>query len=73
MLSRIRRSLRISRRHARTARRAWVHRSIDATLPEAVADRVPGWAHTSRGRIVLALIALVALLGWAGGFVLLLL
>lgn len=73
MLSRIRRSLRISRRHARTARRAWVHRSIDTTLPEAVADRVPGWAHTSRGRIVLALIALVALLGWAGGFVLLLL
>ena len=73
MLSRIRRTLRISPRRALTARRAWVHRSIDATLPEAVADRVPGWACTSRGRIVLALIALVALLGWAGAFVLLLL
>ena len=73
MLSRIRRPLRVSRRRALTARRAWVHRSIDATLPEAVADRVPGWAHTSRGRIVLALIALVALLGWAGAFVLVLL
>jgi hypothetical protein len=73
MLSRICRTLRVSRRRALTARRAWVHRSIDATLPEAVADRVPGWARTSRGRIVLALIALVALLGWAEAFVLLLL
>jgi hypothetical protein len=73
MLSRIRRTLRVSRRRARTARRAWVHRSIDATLPEAVAGRVPGWAHTAHGRIVLALIALVALLGWAGASVLVLL
>lgn len=73
MLSRIRRSLRVSRRHARTARRAWIHRSIDATLPEAVADRIPGWAHTAHGRIVLALIALVTLLGWAGAFMLILL
>ncbi|WOO97468.1 hypothetical protein [Micrococcus terreus] len=42
-------------------------------MPKAAADRVPGWAHTAHGRIVLALIALVALLGWAGAFVLVLL
>jgi hypothetical protein len=73
MLRRFRRSLRVSQRRARLARRVWVHRSIDATLPAAVTDRVPSWAQTARGRIVLALIALVALLGWAGAFMLVLL
>jgi hypothetical protein len=65
MLHRFRRSLRVSRRRARMARRAWVRHSMDATLPNAVAHRVLGWASTPRGRAVLSMAAVVVLLGWA--------
>ncbi|MFC0247706.1 hypothetical protein ACFFIO_04245 [Citricoccus parietis] len=37
---------------------------MDAALPDAIADRVPGWASTPRGRVMLSALAVVALLGW---------
>jgi hypothetical protein len=65
MLRRLRRSLRVSQRRARMARRAWVRQSMDASLPDAVADRVPTWATTRRGQVILGAVAVVVLLGWA--------
>jgi hypothetical protein len=64
MLRRLRRSLRVSSRRARRAREAWVQNSLDAALPDAIADRVPGWASTTRGRVLLSALAVVVLLGW---------
>lgn len=64
MLRRFRRSLRVSGRRVRRARRVWIRRSVDAALPDAIADRVPGWASTPRGRVMLSALAVVALLGW---------
>lgn len=65
MLSRLRRSLRVSARRARKARQAWVRNSLDAALPMAVANWVPAWAGTMRGRAVLGALAVAVLLGWA--------
>lgn len=65
MLRRFRRSLRVSGRRVRRARRAWVRNSLDAAMPDAIADRVPGWASTPRGRVMLSVLAVVVLLGWA--------
>lgn len=73
MLHRLRRSLRSSRRRARKARQAWIRQSVDATLPGAIADRVPAWASTRRGQAILAVLAVTVLLGWALLFLLLLL
>jgi hypothetical protein len=64
MLRRLLRSLRVSRRRARMARQAWVRQSVDAALPDAIADRVPGWASTPRGRVLLSALTVVVLLGW---------
>jgi hypothetical protein len=64
MLSRIRRSIRVSRRRVRRARRAWVRNSLDAALPPSLERRVPGWAQTTQGRLMLSVLAVVALLGW---------
>lgn len=64
MLSRFRRSLRVSGRRVRRARRTWVRQSVDAALPDNVAGRVPDWAQTPRGRVMLSALALVVLLGW---------
>lgn len=64
MLSRFRRSLRVSGRRVRGARRAWVRSSLDAALPPSIGGRVPGWAQTPRGRVMLSALAVLALLGW---------
>lgn len=64
MLSRFRRSLRVSGRRVRRARRAWIRNSLDAALPPSMEGRVPDWAQTPRGRVVLSALAVVALLGW---------
>jgi hypothetical protein len=64
MLSRFRRSLRVSSRRVRRARRAWVRNSLDAALPPSMEGRVPEWAQSSRGRVLLSALAVVALLGW---------
>ncbi|GAA1123081.1 hypothetical protein GCM10009670_12280 [Citricoccus alkalitolerans] len=64
MLRRFRRSLRVSGRRIRRARRVWVRQSVDANLPDAVTSRVPGWASNARGRVVLSVLAVVVLLGW---------
>ncbi|WMY79415.1 hypothetical protein [Citricoccus sp. I39-566] len=38
---------------------------MDAALPDAIAERVPGWASTPRGgRLMLSALAAVMLLGW---------
>lgn len=73
MLHHLRRSLRSSRRRARKARQAWIRQSVDAILPDAIADRVPAWVSTRRGRAVLAVLAVTVLLGWALLFLFLLL
>lgn len=36
---------------------------MDTNLPDAVINRVPGWAFTARGRIVLSVLAVVVLHG----------
>jgi hypothetical protein len=64
MFRRFRRSLRVSGRRVRRARRAWVRQSVDAALPDTVAGRVPDWAQSSRGRVLLSALAVLALLGW---------
>jgi hypothetical protein len=64
MLSRFRRSLRVSGRRVRRARRAWVLHSLDAALPPSLEGRVPEWAQTSRGRVMLSALAVVTLFGW---------
>lgn len=64
MLSRFRRSLRISARRARRAREAWVRNSLDAALPASVEGRVPDCAQTPRGRLLLSALTLTTLLGW---------
>ena len=73
MLRRFRRSLRVSGRRVRMARQAWVRQSVDATLPDAMAGRVPAWATTRRGHVILAALAVVALIGWGLLFLLILL
>jgi hypothetical protein len=64
MLRRFRRSLRVSGRRVRRARRAWVRNSLDAALPPSLEGRVPEWAQTTRGRMMLSELAVVILLGW---------
>lgn len=64
MLRRFRRTLRVSGRRVRRARRAWVRNSLDAALPPSLEGRVPNWARTGRGRVVLSALAVVVLLGW---------
>jgi hypothetical protein len=65
-----RRRRRAARRARMTrARAAWVATSVDAALPEQVQDRVPGWASTGRGRVLLAGAAVLALLVWALVFI----
>ena len=64
MLRRFRRSLRVSGRRVRMARRAWVRNSLDAALPRSVEGRVPDWAQSPRGRFLLSALAVVVLLGW---------
>ena len=64
MLRRFRRSLRVSQRRAHRARQAWVRNSLDAALPPTVNRRVPDWAQTPRGRVLLSALAVVVLLGW---------
>ncbi|WP_298044990.1 hypothetical protein [uncultured Citricoccus sp.] len=51
------------------ARAVWVATSVDAGLPEQVQDRVPGWASTGRGRVLLAGAAVIVLLVWALVFI----
>ncbi len=69
-----RRERRLRRRAARRARMTraratWVATSVDAELPEQIQARVPGWASTGRGRVLLAGAAVIALLAWALVFV----
>ncbi|MEO9246795.1 hypothetical protein ABDK96_03785 [Citricoccus nitrophenolicus] len=52
------------------ARAAWIAGTVDADLPEQVQGRVPGWASTGRGRVLLAGVAVVPLLVWALLFIL---
>ncbi len=61
---------RVERRARMTrARAVWVATSVDAGLPEQVQDRVPGWASTGRGRVLLAGAAVIVLLVWALVFI----
>jgi hypothetical protein len=62
-----RRRRRRAERRARVtrARGAWVATTVDAGLPEQLQDRLPGWASTARGRVLLAGVSVVALLAWA--------
>lgn len=64
MLRRFRRSLQVSGRRVRSARQRWIQNSLDAALPPTVDRRIPAWAQTPRGRVALAALALVVLLGW---------
>jgi hypothetical protein len=69
-----RRERRLRRRAARRARMTraratWVATSVDAELPEQLQDRVPGWASTGRGRVLLAGAAVIALLVWSLVFI----
>lgn len=64
---------RVRARRMDAARRRWVQNTLDAQLPEALADRVPGWMHSPRGRVLTACLAVVALLCWALIFALILL
>lgn len=45
-------------------RQWWVDTTVDAPLPDHLVDRVPVWATTQRGRILVAALAFVALLCW---------
>ncbi|QCU77995.1 hypothetical protein E7744_07215 [Citricoccus sp. SGAir0253] len=47
------------------ARAVWVATTMDAGLPDHLQARVPGWAATARGRVLLGAAAVVALLAWA--------
>lgn len=65
-----RRRRRADRRAERKARQtrwrtAWVATTVDADLPVSVEDRVPDWARSGRGRVLLAAAAVAALLVWA--------
>jgi hypothetical protein len=69
-----RRERRLRRRVARRARMtraraAWVATSVDAELPEQVQERMPTWARTGRGRVLLSGAAVLALLAWALVFI----
>lgn len=37
---------------------------MDAALPASVKGRVPDWAQTPRGRLLLSALTLTTLLGW---------
>lgn len=42
----------------------WVANSVEAPLSERVTARIPGWVQTRRGRIMIAVLALVLVAGW---------
>lgn len=43
---------------------AWVTHTIEAPLPDRIGDRLPGWARTVKGRVLLGVAAVVVILGW---------
>lgn len=62
-----RRRRRRAERRARVgqARETWIAATVEADLPSSTRHRVPDWASTSRGRVLLAVGAVIALLVWA--------
>lgn len=51
------------------ARDTWIAATVEADLPDSARHRVPGWASTGRGRVLLAVAAVIALLVWSVIFI----
>lgn len=43
---------------------AWVTHTIEAPLPDRIGHRLPGWACTVKGRVLLGVTAVALILGW---------
>lgn len=46
-------------------RHRWIHHTVDAPMNRRVADKIPGWVDTNGGRVILGILSLVVVVGWA--------
>ncbi|WBL18766.1 hypothetical protein [Citricoccus sp. NR2] len=47
-----------------TKKNSWAAHTIDAPLPERVENRLPSWARTVSGRVLVGAAAVAVILGW---------